>query len=218
MREDVKNNFHTVLDEVLSTVSAVEDSPYGTPEEQRYKLLPAFRDVLQFHEAFGHPERVSSFPLVLDDKRRDFRYAILNEEVEEFKSATTLEDQVDAMIDTIYIALGTLVELGVEPDAIFNIVQEANMKKLGADGKPLYHTEGEKAGKVKKPEGWQAPEPLIRTELLTMSHAKYMQTQMVNYTPRMCYTLAYSSIQFAIKNGWKMEVDPKTGEVKFDVK
>lgn len=215
MREDVKNNFHTVLNEVTNSLT------YIPQEGMSYNLRGAFNQVLTFHRAFGHPERVSSFPLVLDDKRRDFRYAILNEEVEEFKSATTLEDQVDAMIDTIYIALGTLVELGVEPDAIFNIVQEANMKKLGADGKPLYHTEGEKAGKVKKPEGWQAPEPLIRAELLTMSHAKYMGTlpELSNYyTDRMLYVLAYSSIQFAIKNGWGMEVDPETGEVKFNVK
>lgn len=88
------------------------------------------------------------------------RAGLLTEEIGEFIGAKTVTDQVDAMIDVIYIALGTLVEMGVQPEPIFNIVHAANMSKLGPDGKPIVIN-----GKVRKPEGWTAPEPLIADEL-----------------------------------------------------
>jgi predicted HAD superfamily Cof-like phosphohydrolase len=40
-------------------------------------------------------------------------------------------------------------------------VQTANMAKLGEDGKPIYGEDG----KVKKPDGWLAPEPLLDKEI-----------------------------------------------------
>ena len=55
------------------------------------------------------------------------------EEINEFLDAVKEQDiveQADAMIDTIYFALGTLVEMGVQPEQLFDIVQHANMSKL----------------------------------------------------------------------------------------
>lgn len=51
-------------------------------------------------------------------------------EINEFLDAVKEQDiveQADAMIDTIYFALGTLVEMGVQPEQLFDIVQHANM-------------------------------------------------------------------------------------------
>lgn len=70
--------------------------------------------------------------------------------------------QSDALIDLIYFALGSLVEMGVKPEPLFNIVQEANMSKLWPDGKPRYREED---NKVLKPEGWQQPEPKLKKEI-----------------------------------------------------
>lgn len=115
--------------------------------------------VKEFHKAFNHP--VAEKPKYMSMKRALSRYKWMKEEIDEFIEATKNNDiyeQVDAMIDNIYFALGTLVEMGVEPEEIFEIVQNANMAKLWKDGKPRYN----KDGKVIKPKGWQDPHNLIK--------------------------------------------------------
>lgn len=113
-----------------------------------------YNEVKKFQQAFGHP--YSDTPVTLPLERAKKRYAWLLEEINEFLQASEKQDiveQADAMIDTIYFALGTLVEMGIEPDELFYIVQNANMSKLWADGKPHYN----EMGKVIKPEGWEDP-------------------------------------------------------------
>ena len=83
----------------------------------------------------------------------------MNEEVAEFLVAEDIYEQADAMIDLMYFALGTQVEMGLEPDELFEIVQQANMAKLWPDCKPHYNP---KDGKVIKPDTWEDPAPKIR--------------------------------------------------------
>lgn len=86
------------------------------------------------------------------------------EELVEFMEADTLRDQTDALIDLIYFAIGTFTLMGVKPEPFFDIVHNANMGKLHADGKPRFNEQG----KIIKPEGWAekyAPEPKIVEEL-----------------------------------------------------
>lgn len=83
------------------------------------------------------------------------------EEIAETMTATTLEDQVDGILDKIYFAYGDLVEMGVNPSYLFEIVNNANMSKLWEDGKPRK----DEQGKFIKPPSWVAPEPKIRNEL-----------------------------------------------------
>ena len=113
-----------------------------------------FNDVKRFHKAFNHP--ISNKPVLLSSERAAVRYKWMLEEITEFMAATNNSDiveQADAMIDLIYFALGTLVEMGINPDPLFRIVQEANMSKLWEDGKPHYND----SGKVIKPKNWQDP-------------------------------------------------------------
>lgn len=121
-----------------------------------------FYMVKDFHKAFGHP--VSESPKFMQPERACKRYKWMKEEIDEFITATEdgdIYEQVDAMIDTIYFALGTLVEIGVNPEPIFNIVQKANMSKLWDDGKPRYNEDG----KVIKPKGWIDPHESIKREI-----------------------------------------------------
>jgi predicted HAD superfamily Cof-like phosphohydrolase len=118
-----------------------------------------FEDVRKFHKAFGHAAPDS--PVLLTEDRINKRAKWIDEETQEMRDAKTIVDQADACIDQIYFAVGTLVELGIRPGKLWEIVQGANMAKLGPDGKPLYHPDG----KTKKPEGWQAPEPLLEAEV-----------------------------------------------------
>ena len=76
---------------------------------------------------------------MVDKKRALSRGKWMNEEVAEFLVAEDIYEQADAMIDLIYFALGTLVEMGLEADELFDIVQQANMSKLWPDGKPHYN-------------------------------------------------------------------------------
>ncbi len=114
-------------------------------------------DVKDFHDKFGHP--CPEKPVMIDKKRALSRAKWMNEEVSEFLVAEDIYEQADAMIDLMYVALGTMVEMGLEPDELFAIVQNANMSKLWADGKPHYNP---KDGKVIKPEGWEDPKPKIK--------------------------------------------------------
>ena len=90
-----------------------------------------------FHEKFGLP--VSEVPTMLSAQRSRSRGTWMLEEVAEFLTADSIYEQSDAMIDLIYFALGTLVEMGVQPEGLFNIVQQANMSKLWEDGKPRHN-------------------------------------------------------------------------------
>ena len=79
----------------------------------------------------------------------------MREEIEEFENSDTVYEQADAIIDLLYYAIGSLVEMGVKPDELFMLVHEYNVKKLigkWCDGD----------GKVMKPIGWQHPDKEIR--------------------------------------------------------
>ncbi len=126
----------------------------------------AYNEVKKFHEAFGHP--VSSYPIAMGQQRVEVRAKWMQEEIQEFLDAARSQphdkvvvEQADAMIDLIYFGLGTLVEMGVEPERLFAIVQAANMAKLHADGKPRYKPDG----KILKPDGWVAPDVAIELEI-----------------------------------------------------
>lgn len=125
-----------------------------------------YNQVKEFHKAFNHP--YSETPVSIKLERAKKRYAWILEEINEFLEASKNNDiveQADAMIDVIYFALGTLVEMGIEPDELFDIVQNANMSKLFPDGKPHYN----EMGKVIKPEGWENPHKKLELAIKNMS-------------------------------------------------
>lgn len=108
--------------------------------------------VRNFHRKFKQPIR--SIPGKLSKERKEARYRWMLEELVEFILAKNLVNEVDGIIDLIYLALGTLVEMGVEPTKPFNLVHDANMKKI--------QPENPKVDKIKKPKNWKSPEPKIR--------------------------------------------------------
>lgn len=126
-----------------------------------------WNDVREFHEKFGHP--VAERPVMIDKRRALSRAKWMQEEVAEFLIADDIYEQADAMIDLMYFALGTMVEMGLEADELFAIVQQANMAKLWSDGKPHYNP---KDGKVIKPEGWEDPAPKIKAYIDSVIEAK----------------------------------------------
>lgn len=150
-----------LLDEEGTPV-AFKDTYKAVERESLQGINVAWGKVKQMHQSFGHP--VSDTPVMLSAERLATRFNWVREELQEATDATTLVDQVDGHIDAIYFLIGNLVEMGVRPQALFDIVQDANMGKLWEDGKPRFHPDG----KIKKPDGWletYKPEPLIAEEL-----------------------------------------------------
>jgi predicted HAD superfamily Cof-like phosphohydrolase len=85
--------------------------------------LPMQQDVALFHDKFDHPNLLASpGPLPLD--RIDLRISLIREEgVNELREAIDKKDVVaiiDALIDNVYVTLGTLVEMGADAGDVLN--------------------------------------------------------------------------------------------------
>lgn len=127
----------------------------------------AYFQVRDFHKAFNVP--VADAPTFMGEERAKARMSWVEEEMNEFLEAETVVDQADAMIDLIYFALGTLVEIGVRPQPVMDLVQQANMSKLWEDELPRFREED---GKIIKPANWVAPESKIEEEVMRQANKK----------------------------------------------
>lgn len=110
-----------------------------------------FCQVRHFHAIAGVP--IADVPTQLAPERLFARVEWLREEVSELQSATSLVDQVDAVVDVIYVALGALVEMGVELEGPFQLVHQSNLAKAMPDGTFQKNA----AGKIIKPSEWESP-------------------------------------------------------------
>ena len=126
-----------------------------------------FEQVREFHKAFNC--FISEKPYFLPAEEVKSRAGFMREEIDEFIDSENIYDQADAMIDLIYFALGTLVEMGVKPKKIFDIVQNANMSKVWEDGK-VHYRENDK--KVIKPSTWEDPYPKIKEAIDNQSGSR----------------------------------------------
>jgi phosphoribosyl-ATP pyrophosphohydrolase len=118
-------------------------------------LESAWMDVYTFHMAFGLPHKAVATDLA--PEQVECRKRLITEEHRELQEALDSGDLVQITseaVDLIFVALGTLVEAGVEPSKVWGAIHEANMAKLGPDGKPILN----EYGKVQKPEGWTPPD------------------------------------------------------------
>ena len=113
-------------------------------------------------------------PTRLDPARKGWAFTALGEELQEFLSAETLEDEVDALLDLAYFALGRIIEMGVVPGAAFEEVHQANMGKKRGE---LSKRPNAKGYDAVKPEGWTPPYllpflDLSRSEVVSAYDAK----------------------------------------------
>ena len=83
----------------------------------------------------------------------DFRIKFLEEELEEFIDAVRTVDDVkalDALVDIVYVAIGTAYLLDYPFHFGWNEVQKANMLKVRKESERSKFD-------VTKPKGWKAP-------------------------------------------------------------
>lgn len=127
-------------------------------EEIKRQLTKMAEGVERFHREIQdlpvHEIKVNgqAYPGSLPPHRKDFRAKFLFEELKEYTDAESIADEIDALVDLIYVAIGALLEMGVNPIKAFEPVQEANMAKLRGETK-----RGEVYDAVKPP-GWTPPD------------------------------------------------------------
>ena len=102
-----------------------------------------FQKVGVFMKTFG--QEVKTKAELSSKKINELRIGLINEELEELKKAINDNDILevaDALTDILYVTYGAGHAFGINLDKCFNEVQESNMSKLGADGKPIYNEFG----------------------------------------------------------------------------
>ena len=102
-----------------------------------------FEKVGLFMKTFG--QEVKTNAGLSSDKINKLRIDLIEEELEELKDAINkkdLKETADALTDILYVAYGAGHAFGVNLDKCFNEVQNSNMSKLDANGKPIFNEKG----------------------------------------------------------------------------
>jgi predicted HAD superfamily Cof-like phosphohydrolase len=118
-----------------------------------------FTDVRAFHEKFKLA--VSGTPSLLPPDLYHFRLNFMQEELNEFADAHKAGDltmSADALIDLVYVVMGTAVLMGLPWEALWREVQEANMRKVRVPRPGADPTQRGGVYDVAKPEGWSPPD------------------------------------------------------------
>jgi predicted HAD superfamily Cof-like phosphohydrolase len=116
-------------------------------------MTEQIEQVREFYTAFKQPIGEG-----LDINRSLLKDRILREEVNELMNACIEEDNIealDAVVDCMYILIGTAIELGIDHliPAAFAEVHRSNMTKLDANGNPVFRADG----KITKSELYEKP-------------------------------------------------------------
>ena len=108
-----------------------------------------FRDQEKFMQACGQStqgENVEQYKLY---------FSLIEEEVQEVKDSTTMEDDLDALIDILVVTIGAIHSMGADAEGAWKEVMKTNFAKIDPETGKVRKRED---GKVMKPLGWVAPD------------------------------------------------------------
>ena len=152
----------------------IEELMEFTAAEQLVDQVDACLDFLYF--CWGTFVEIGALPNGLDAEfttkevllptQLDFPYRVsfaarAASSVFEFMHSDTLRGQRDFTADAARVVIRVMKAMSVDPVGLMEIVQDSNMGKLHADGKPHYGD----LGKVIKPVHWEAPEKRLEEVL-----------------------------------------------------
>lgn len=109
-----------------------------------------FGDVAAFHQRFN--QDYTGPTRHLPEDIQNFRHKFHNEEALEYLSAVAYghaAEALDAIVDQIYVLLGTAYLMGADFDEAWRRVHAKNMEKIPAADGTL---------KIRKPDGWTPPD------------------------------------------------------------
>jgi len=119
--------------------------------------MDLFALIKEFHTKFRL--EYNDKPRALPKDLGYFRTEFMDEELSEYVYATNIDDkekQLDALVDLVYVAVGTAYLHGFDFNEAFRRVHEANMKKVRAVD--VKDSKRRSTYDVVKPEGWTAPD------------------------------------------------------------
>lgn len=108
--------------------------------------------VQAMHEQFG----ISPKDVAFYQTEKEFRIMCLREEIQEYEDANNPADELDALVDLMVFALGTVDRQGMAHvfEEAFNRVMDANCQKVVGPNKKRLGFQID----LVKPEGWKAPD------------------------------------------------------------
>ena len=107
-----------------------------------------FRDQEKFMQACGQStvgENVEQYKLY---------YNLIKEEVKELEDSTTMEDDLDALIDILVVTIGAIHSMGADAEGAWKEVMKTNFAKIDKETGKVRKREDRK---VLKPMGWTPP-------------------------------------------------------------
>ena len=113
-----------------------------------------YDDIRMFHEKYQL--EYNGPPRSLPEELARFRTNFMQEELTEYNGSHDLHDELDALVDLVYVALGTAYLHGFDFNEAWRRVQSANMRKVRAE-----RAGDSKRGStydVVKPPGWTPPD------------------------------------------------------------
>ena len=116
------------------------------------------KDIQAFHNKFGIP--LQETPSFLNRSFMMYRIGFLQEEIEELHIAffdDDLEKAFDALIDLVYVAIGTAHIMNLPFKEGWTRVHHANMQKVRAEGPSDPRSKRNSTYDIVKPDGWQPP-------------------------------------------------------------
>jgi predicted HAD superfamily Cof-like phosphohydrolase len=131
---------------------------FGDSEHDRdLEMVDVVDDVDDFHAKFDLFYEGSA--RVLPEELANFRKAFLKEELLEYLNADAVDDKagmLDALVDLVYVAVGTAHYHGFDFKEAWRRVHAANMKKVRATS--VTQTKRGTLFDIVKPPGWVAPD------------------------------------------------------------
>jgi len=126
--------------------------------DQGENMTNPFRDQEKFMQACGQTtagENIEQYKLY---------YNLIKEEVKELDDSTTMEDDLDALIDILVVTIGAIHSMGADAEGAWKEVMRTNFAKIDKETGKVRKRED---GKVLKPVGWTPPnlKPFLKKSL-----------------------------------------------------
>jgi predicted HAD superfamily Cof-like phosphohydrolase len=117
-------------------------------------MFDPLKDIKDFHEKFGLAYQGA--PRHIPEDLAEFRFRFMREELEEYGDTEDLEKKLDALVDLMYVLLGTAYLHGFNRFVeAWTRVHKANMQKVRAER--VDQSTRQSIYDVVKPAGWTPP-------------------------------------------------------------